>query len=255
MKDARQLGWLIVGCVSVVVGCGDTPSADQYQTVSKVDATEAQKALDSAVVSDPMVDSANDVKSDEPAAATKNDAGNADVKPESPSVAESVPSKDEPKADVETVKAASPKPAPKLLIAEKDFATTAPENSLRVTFDDVDLEKVFEIKETDLSKDTTQHFPQWLRKLNGQRVRMRGFMYPPFQATELVGFTLTRDTSACCFGPNPKVCYLIDVWMKKGKTTDYIENRPFDVVGVFRIGEEVAPGKLYTIDDAVVIPK
>ena len=126
---------------------------------------------------------------------------------------------------------------------------------LRVTFDDVDLEKVFEIKESELSKDTTQHFPQWLRKLDGQKVRMRGFMYPPFQASELVGFTLTRDTSACCFGPNPKVCYLIDVWMKKGKTTDYIENRPFDVVGVFHIGEEVAPGKLYTIDDAVVIPK
>ena len=43
--------------------------------------------------------------------------------------------------------------------------------------------------------------------------------------------------------------------MRDGQTTDYIVDRPFDVVGVFHIGDVVSPGKLYTLDDAIVLKK
>ncbi len=44
--------------------------------------------------------------------------------------------------------------------------------------------------------------------------------------------------------------------MRKGVTTNYIQNRPFDVVGTFRIQPEASKGQLiqlYVIEDAVVI--
>jgi len=160
-------------------------------------------------------------------------------------------------ASTKPVAATEPKaeaaPEIKVLVTEKDFSVVGPEDALRVTFDDIDLEKVLDLKS--VPKEAPQFFPQWLKALDGKRVRMRGYMFPPFQEEGLRAFVLTRDTSACCFGPNPKVCYLIDTVMRKGQTTDYIENRPFDVIGVLHVGDRVEPGKLYTLDDAVVIAK
>ena len=84
-------------------------------------------------------------------------------------------------------------------------------------------------------------------------------MYPTFQETGLKGFVLARDNQICCFGRNPKIYDLIAVNMKSGTTTDYIQNRPFDVVGTFRIGlDAVEDGTifgLYYIDEAAVIEK
>ena len=50
----------------------------------------------------------------------------------------------------------------------------------------------------------------------------------------------------------------LKVTMRKGKTTDYIPNRPFDLVGVFHIRPEEEDGdfyQLYVIDDAMIIDK
>ena len=50
--------------------------------------------------------------------------------------------------------------------------------------------------------------------------------------------------------------YRFPVMMREGVTTDYILNRPFDVVGVFHIKPRDLDGKvmqLYMMDDAVVI--
>ena len=97
--------------------------------------------------------------------------------------------------------------------------------------------------------------PKWLKDLDGKRVRVRGFMFPSFEDTNIRGFTLARDNQICCFGRNPLVYDLVDVFMRKGESTDYIQNRPFDVIGVFHIGDSIIPGELYSLDDAVVIDK
>ncbi|MGD9854621.1 MAG: hypothetical protein AB7U20_06680 [Planctomycetaceae bacterium] len=144
----------------------------------------------------------------------------------------------------------------KLLVPEKTFNTEGPANALRVSYDDLDLLKVLNMEP--VPEDAVSHFPGWLSGLDGQRVRIRGFMYPTFQESGLSGFVLARDNQICCFGRNPKIYDLVEVSMRDGVTTDYIQGRPFDVAGVFHIRPDSDQGELYElyqIDDAVVIDK
>ncbi len=152
---------------------------------------------------------------------------------------------------------AAPKPGGiQLLVTEREFKTEGPQNALRVSYDDLDLLKVLNMEP--VPEDATKHFPSWLKALDGQQVRLRGFMYPTFQATGIDQFVLARDNQICCFGRNPKVYDLVSVQMKNGATTDYIQNRPFDVIGTFRIDLIAEGGKpmgLYWLEDSVVINK
>ena len=143
-------------------------------------------------------------------------------------------------------------------VKHPEFKKDAKTGALRVSYDDLDLLKVLNVK--DVTPDTPQKLPDWLKGLEGKPVRLRGFMHPQsaFQETGIGRFTLCRDTGVCCFGPKPTLYYLVFITMKNGQTTHYIDNRPFDVVGKFHIelvensGEIV---ELYHVDDAVVIEK
>jgi hypothetical protein len=100
--------------------------------------------------------------------------------------------------------------------------------------------------------------PAWLRNLNNRRILIRGFMYPTFKETGLQAFILARDNQICCFGRDPKIYDLVRIMLRKGVTSDYIQGRPFDVEGTFRIQPESDDGelyRLYTVDDAVVIDR
>jgi hypothetical protein len=138
-----------------------------------------------------------------------------------------------------------------LLIPDKKFKSEGSENALRVSFDDFDLLKVLNMDP--VTEDAPSRMPKWLKDLDGKQIRVRGFMFPPFEDTNIRGFTLARDNQICCFGRNPLVYDLVDVFMRKGESTDYIQNRPFDVIGVFHIGDSIIPGELYSMDDAVVV--
>lgn len=144
----------------------------------------------------------------------------------------------------------------KLLVPEKRFAKASADGTLRVTFDDIDLLKILNMEPVPL--DAINHFPDWLLDLEGKRIRIRGFMMPDaFQETGLRGFTLARDNEICCFGRDPKVYDLIVVRMKEGTTTDFMPQRPFDVVGTFHFlppePEDKVLFRLYEIRDAEVI--
>ena len=152
-------------------------------------------------------------------------------------------------------KTAAPPREIKLLIPDKTFKKVGPEEAVRVSYDDVDLLKVLNMDPVPV--DVADYLPGWLEQLDGRRIRIRGFMMPAFQDTHIPYFVLARDNQICCFGRNPKRYDVIDVVMRKGVTTDYIQNRPFDVVGIFRIQPESNKGKLYqlyVIEDATVIP-
>lgn len=147
-----------------------------------------------------------------------------------------------------------------VLVPKKEFKTEGPSKSLRVSFDDIDIEKVLNTKK--LSLDLPKQMPEWLKKLNGQRIRLRGYMHPQsaFQEDGLKRFVLCRDTSACCFGPNPTIFYLVEVTMKSGTSTSYIDNKAFDVEGIFRIKPEVLEGtdevdRFYYLEDAQVVKR
>jgi hypothetical protein len=157
---------------------------------------------------------------------------------------------------------AAPAGAPrevKLLVPEKTFRAAGPEGALRVTYDDLDLLKVLNMEP--VTVDAPDHFPQWLTDLEGKRIRLRGYMRPDLVAEGLTGFILARDTQACCFGPNTKPYDIIPTMLREGVTTEYIELRPFDVVGVFHIEVNETRSRtgerkvefLYNIDDAVII--
>ncbi len=74
--------------------------------------------------------------------------------------------------------------------------------------------------------------------------------------TGIRGFALARDNQICCFGRVAKIYDVFDVYMREGHTTNYIQGRPFDVVGLFHVRPEVERGtlyQLYVIDDAVIV--
>lgn len=160
------------------------------------------------------------------------------------------------KAEAEQVAASQEPREVKILVKNKSFRHVSPGNVLQVSYDDIDLLKVMNMEP--VTPKAPELMPQWLKDLDGKRIRIRGFMYPPFQQTGNEYFLLARDNQICCFGKNPKIYDLFPVILKEGVTTDYILNRPFDVVGVFHIKAETLDGemeRLYMIDDAIVIDK
>lgn len=144
-----------------------------------------------------------------------------------------------------------------VLVPEKTFRTDAASKSLRVSYDDLDLLKVLNMEP--VTDDAVDQMPEWLRGLNGQRIKIRGFMYPTFETEGIERFVLARDNQICCFGRDPKIYDLVQIDMRAGTTTNYIPaTRAFDVVGRLKIEMVSDGGKpygLYFLEDAVVIDR
>lgn len=141
-----------------------------------------------------------------------------------------------------------------LLIPEKSFRKERGTNALRITYDDIDLLKIVNMEPVPV--DAAEYFPEWLKSLDGKSIRIRGFMYPTFEATGLTEFTLARDNGICCFVRQPKIYDIIGVELADGVVTDYIDGRPFDVEGTFHIeplADEKDLYRLYRIDNARVL--
>jgi hypothetical protein len=132
-----------------------------------------------------------------------------------------------------------------LLIPEKQFRTEKNTKAIRISYDDIDLLKVLNMEPVPL--DAVNHFPAWLKALDGTQVRIRGFMFPTYEATGLTAFTLARDNGICCFVRQPKIYDIIEIEMAPGKTSDYIDGKPFDVEGTFRIQPEADDKTLYRL--------
>jgi hypothetical protein len=143
----------------------------------------------------------------------------------------------------------------RVLIKNKTFRVEGPDGALRVGYDDINLLKVLNMDP--VTPGAEKLMPKWLRDLNGKRIRIRGFMSPTFKQTGLEGFLLGRDNKACCFPGRAKIYDLFHVRMRKGHTANYIQNRPFDVVGTFQIKPWITEDgellELYRIVDAVVV--
>lgn len=152
---------------------------------------------------------------------------------------------------------AVPKPGGiKLLVPTKEFQTEGVEKALRVSFDDLDLLKVLNMEPVPI--DAAKQLPAWLSGLDGQKIRIRGWMYPPLEQSGLSGFLFVRDNQICCFGRMAKVYDKVLVSLREGETTDYIQGRPFDVIGTMAIQPEEVDGELmllYSISDGHVIDK
>jgi hypothetical protein len=137
----------------------------------------------------------------------------------------------------------------------RTFEVEGPSGALRVTFDDLDLLKLIQMD--NVTPDCVEKMPDWLKGLSGKQVRVRGYMKPSTQLEKIPQFLFVRSTDLCCFGPKGKVYHMIAVSLKPGTTTSYIELKPFDVVGMFRIEKiQLDDGTiflLYHIEDGTII--
>lgn len=144
-----------------------------------------------------------------------------------------------------------------LLVKEKVFRTEPKTGAVRLSFDDLDLLKILNMEP--VVDNAVELMPDWLRAINGRAVRLRGFMYPTYEAEGIERFVLARDNQICCFGRDPKIYDLVQVDMKEGKSTNYIPpTRAFDVVGKLKIEMQSQDGKpygLYSIEQAEVIDR
>jgi hypothetical protein len=275
----------------LMIGCGDSGSDGYHEVTAAVESLPTTAEIDNSAHNDAAVEasaSRAETRPDEPgnsepgnsepgnsepgtapdaagdavASGSAGDRETADPEPETsasaPGKSANVGDDDDGQGSPAGEPASADQPAEekpqreiKLLIPSKTFKAEGPEKALRVSFDDVDLLKVLNMDP--VIPTARELMPDWLKQLDGKRIRIRGFMIPPFSETDVRAFTLARDTQLCCFGRNPLPYDLIDVFLREGAATEYIELRPFDVIGVFHIGDEIEPGYLYSIDDAVVI--
>ncbi|MAT12005.1 MAG: hypothetical protein CMM02_13475 [Rhodopirellula sp.] len=87
--------------------------------------------------------------------------------------------------------------------------------------------------------------------LEGQLVRIRGYMLPSFQQSGIKKFVLVRDNMECCYGPGAALydCVIIEM---QGTASAEFTVRPMAVEGVFKVSEFKGPdGKhlaIYHID-------
>lgn len=146
-----------------------------------------------------------------------------------------------------------------VLIPDKKFKAEGKNKALRISFDDLDIERVLNTKK--LSLDLPEKMPEWMKKLHGQRVRLRGYMHPAsaFTPDGIKRFVIVRSTAAMSFGPSPRIDLLAEVRLRAGTTTEYVDNKPIDVEGILRINpkqfemtDEI--DQFYLMDDVEIIP-
>lgn len=256
---------VIPGLAVVLSGCGgsdlsgyrplEKTSSHPARTVSDSGTASQDSASDSPIIPD-VADAKGDLVDEVPVSALGpvNVIDGTSVS----NLLKTVPSDTATQSAVQPASAVSTKSRTvELLIPEKTFQRDTASKALRVSYDDLDLLKVLNLEP--VTDNAVDLMPAWLKELDGKRIRIRGFMYPTFEAEGIETFALARDNQICCFGRDPKVYDLIQVDMRSGKTTVYIPpTRSFDVVGKFKIemvSEGGKPYGLYQIEDAEIIDR
>jgi hypothetical protein len=89
--------------------------------------------------------------------------------------------------------------------------------------------------------------PESIRKLDGQRIFVEGFMLPiGYEKDRLAEFILVRDMPGCCYGGPPNAHEWVKAVVKSPKLTTEMDH-PVRVRGIFRVGVERQGGYLSSI--------
>jgi hypothetical protein len=112
-------------------------------------------------------------------------------------------------------------------------APRGPKGIRETSFDDLK----FPMEKTDAFAETM--LTDSVKSLFGQRIRIRGYMYPTPLKRGLKQFVLVRDNLECCFGPGAALFDCVLVSMQEGATATYTIY-PIAVEGEFRF--EPLPG-------------
>jgi|GEM_PF-3469803 len=121
-----------------------------------------------------------------------------------------------------------------------EFAQKAGEPK-EISFDDL----VFEMEKG--GKFERSMLTEKILQMNGEQIRIRGFIRPAFKETGISKFVFVRDNQECCFGPGAALYDCILVELGGEKTTDYTV-RPITVLGTLYMKEFKGPdGNIWAI--------
>ena len=125
------------------------------------------------------------------------------------------------------------------------YMTEVPEGYVRKSF--AKLAKTKPIIKNGATQIPQEIVDEW----DGQKVFVKGYMYPTGVLKGLKTFVLCKDTGQCCFGGNPLIEDMIVVNMTGDKTIDHRELELVSIAGTFhakKIFKNSVLTHLYSID-------
>lgn len=88
--------------------------------------------------------------------------------------------------------------------------------------------------------------PESIKKLDGRRIRIVGFMFPLQEGKTLHHFCLLRTTQTCCYGPRPQ--YNQYIFVEMAKPTTFYRLDPVSCVGKFKVDPSPEEGFIYRLE-------
>jgi hypothetical protein len=88
--------------------------------------------------------------------------------------------------------------------------------------------------------------PEGVKKLDGRKVRIVGFMYPLQEGANIQKFCLLRSTQTCCYGPKPQ--YNQYIFVEMAKPTQFHRLDPVSCVGLLRVEASPDEGFIYRME-------
>jgi hypothetical protein len=147
----------------------------------------------------------------------------------SPVVTQENTAKARPASPPSSTQDASARPMPPAATPAPQRPSGLPSSGTKeVTFDDIKLE----LKKED--PYTPEVLTDKVKQLDGQLIRIRGYILPSFQQEGITQFVLVRDNMECCFGPGALLHDCILVQMVAPATATFTV-RPVSVEGKFSI--------------------
>ena len=96
--------------------------------------------------------------------------------------------------------------------------------------------------------ERVDQIPPAIRKLNGTRAGVSGFMMPiEMEKDRVKSFLLMRNQMACCFGMMVGFNEWIFVELPEGRPTKFVPDVPIVAYGTLEVGEEVEDGIVMSI--------
>lgn len=124
------------------------------------------------------------------------------------------------------------------------YATEVPEGYERMSFRWLAQQKP-------IVEDGQTRVADEAKELDGQKVFVKGYMYPEKSQKNLKRFVLCKDTGQCCFGGKPALTDMILVEFVNDTRADFRELTLVSVAGTFHTKKVVVGGELvalYTLE-------
>jgi hypothetical protein len=88
--------------------------------------------------------------------------------------------------------------------------------------------------------------PESVKRLDGRKIRITGFMYPLQEGANIQKFCLLRSTQTCCYGPKPQ--YNQYIFVEMVKPTQFYRLDPVSCVGLLGVDPSPDEGFIYRME-------